>query len=250
MEFMNLRSGEAFSMGKGRNWRIIHPDMGAEWITLNHGLHGAGNEFVQHVHDESDDIIVVLTGSVSLRQGERYTKALAGEAIWIQAGEVHGTLNDSGGEVKMVSFQSPPDRALYRGDRNKEERERPRPRSDHASSVLVVRMSSGGADFRQVCDWRRVFSPANGSRRMILEYGELSAGQSIEIEKEPYEGLVIVLEGDAHFTVAGKAQAAQHRLSAEDLVFFRTGEGGRFDCLRGSATLLHCASLGLEGGNP
>ena len=56
-------------MGKGDNWRIVHPEMGARRLTLNHGQHERGQEFTQHLHDESEDMIVVLEGRGALRQG-------------------------------------------------------------------------------------------------------------------------------------------------------------------------------------
>ena len=39
MQILNLESGTPFQMGKGKNWRVVHPDMGATQITLNHGQH-------------------------------------------------------------------------------------------------------------------------------------------------------------------------------------------------------------------
>ncbi len=117
MQFLDLYAGRAFRMGKGSNWRIAHPEMGARRLTLNHGLHEPGQEFTQHLHDESEDMIVVLEGGGSVRQGDVYTPIEAGEGIFVPVGEVHGTVNDSGAPARLISFQSPPDPALYAGKR-------------------------------------------------------------------------------------------------------------------------------------
>ena len=37
MQLLNLEQGIFFQMGDGKNWRVVHPDMGAQQITLNHG---------------------------------------------------------------------------------------------------------------------------------------------------------------------------------------------------------------------
>ena len=85
MQFLDLFAGRAFRMGRGSNWRIVHPEMGARRLTLNHGLHEPGQEFTQHLHDESEDMIVVLEGGGSVRQGDVYTPIEAGEGILVPA---------------------------------------------------------------------------------------------------------------------------------------------------------------------
>ena len=115
MQLLDLYAGRAFRMGKGSNWRIVHPEMGARRLTLNHGLHEPDQEFTQHLHDESEDMIVVLEGGGALRQGDTYTPIEAGEGIFVPVGEVHGTVNDSGAPARLISFQAPPDPALYAG---------------------------------------------------------------------------------------------------------------------------------------
>ena len=108
MQLLDLYAGRAFRMGKGSNWRIVHPEMGARRLTLNHGLHEPGQEFTQHLHDESEDMIVVLEGGGAVRQGDVYTPIEAGEGIFVPVGEVHGTVNDTGAPARLISFQSPP----------------------------------------------------------------------------------------------------------------------------------------------
>ena len=93
-------------MGKGKNWRVVHPDMGSKQLTLNHGVHAPGQEFTQHYHDASEDAIVVLEGGGAIRQGEVYTPIAAGDVIFVPAGEVHGTVNRRHRTWRvLISFQ-------------------------------------------------------------------------------------------------------------------------------------------------
>ena len=240
MQILSLTSGESFTMGKGKNWRVIHPGMGANWITLNHALHDAGNEFVQHIHDRSDDIIVVLDGDVSLRQGSVYTPAYKGDSLMIPAGEVHGTVNTGKKTARMVSFQSPPDMALYSGERNKNQDERPVPSGDSVSGVLVVRRKSGSPDFRTSCDWRRVFDPEHGSRKMELWSGALKAGETIDLAEKGREAVFIVEKGILQLS---SASLPDTKLRAGAVVFLRQGDSIRLACATKTAAVIYCSAL-------
>ena len=157
MQILNLESGTPFQMGKGKNWRVVHPDMGAKQITLNHGLHAPGQEFTQHIHDASEDMIVVLEGGGAVRQGDVYTPITAGDGIFVPAGEVHGTVNITDKQARLIIFQAPPEMALYRGERDRPA-EAPQPAPGHRSSVQVIQMSTGSPVLGKPVDWRCIAS--------------------------------------------------------------------------------------------
>ena len=94
MKILNLQSGTPFQMGKGKNWRVVHPDMGSTQLTLNHGLHAPGQEFTQHYHDASEDAIVVLEGGgcYPTRRASTHQSLLGMLFLYPQA-MVHGTVN-------------------------------------------------------------------------------------------------------------------------------------------------------------
>ena len=69
MQILNLEDGIFFEMGDGKNWRVVHPEMGATQITLNHGIHAPGQEFTQHIHDQSEDAIIWLEGGEQFDTG-------------------------------------------------------------------------------------------------------------------------------------------------------------------------------------
>ena len=107
-----------FQMGEVTSRRIIHPGLGAKNTTLNLSVSKPGNEFAQHVHDYSDDTILVLDGEVNLRQGESLRLFKAGECAFVPTGQIHGTVTAGKGEATMISFQNPPDLILYTGARD------------------------------------------------------------------------------------------------------------------------------------
>jgi quercetin dioxygenase-like cupin family protein len=243
MKILNLEGGTPFSMGKGKNWSILNPQAGARQITLNHSLHAGGHEFPQHIHDESVDVIVVLEGEVQLRQGSFYTPLAAGEAALVPAGEVHGTVNRSGRAARLMSFQLPPDPALYRGERNKAEAETPRPRAGSQSAVQIAALAKGGPRFAEGPLVRTVFSPHNGSDRALLEAVSLEPEQPYEHTNDGNETVFVLLEGEAEFT----GQEGQKQLSRFDVLFLNAHE--RISLRRAGgekALLVRCSALFLR----
>jgi quercetin dioxygenase-like cupin family protein len=107
-----------FQMGKVTSRRIVHPDLGAKNLTLNLSVSQAGAEFSQHVHDQSDDTILVLHGEVDLRQGDTRKPFRTGQCAFVPAGQIHGTITTGPGDNVMISFQAPPDMILYTGARD------------------------------------------------------------------------------------------------------------------------------------
>jgi len=91
--------------------------MGARQITLNYSPTVAGHEFSQHVHDASDDTILCFKGQADLRQGDSRRRFKAGQSAFVPAGQIHGTITMEDG-TEMISFQTPPDMALYTGSRD------------------------------------------------------------------------------------------------------------------------------------
>ena len=67
---VRFSESEPFRMGEVTSRRIIHPGLGAKKTTLNLSVSKPGAEFAQHVHDYSDDTILVLHGEVNIRQGD------------------------------------------------------------------------------------------------------------------------------------------------------------------------------------
>lgn len=159
MQILNLKEGQFFQMGKGQNWRVIHPDMGAKQITLNHSIHSPTHEFPQHTHDQSEDVFIILDGGVSVRQGDIYTPVFTGDAVFVPAYEIHGTVNTTDKNARLISFQSPPDIALYRGERNASENKAIRPSKGHISAVQIITMLKGSPVFGDIADWRSIVSP-------------------------------------------------------------------------------------------
>lgn len=118
VQVIRYADGKPFTMGKVTSRRIVHPDVGAKRTTLNFSISTDGSEFAQHVHDQSDDTILVLQGQMLLRQGDSRTPYHAGQCAFVPAGQIHGTITTGEGETIMISWQTPPDLVLYTGARD------------------------------------------------------------------------------------------------------------------------------------
>ncbi|MDZ7637215.1 MAG: cupin domain-containing protein [Bryobacterales bacterium] len=115
---VKFAESDPFKMGTVTSRRIISPGHGAKNTTLNFSVSDPGAEFAQHTHGASTDTILVLEGEVNLRQGPSLHLFKAGEAAYIPAGQIHGTVTAGSGPAVMISFQNPPDLVLYTGARD------------------------------------------------------------------------------------------------------------------------------------
>jgi len=236
MQILNLESGTPFQMGKGKNWRVIHPDMGAQQITLNHGLHQPGQEFTQHFHDASEDMIVVLEGGGAMRQGNIYTPITAGEGLFVPAGEVHGTVNTTDEQARLISFQAPPDMALYRGERDKPNA-MPSPPTGHRSNVQILNMAKAGPLFGKPGGWRSVISPEKGSQYLSLDYIQLESGEGFTHTVLSKESVYVLIAGSA----VVKTDAQSRALGPRDVVFLKPNDSLSFTQTGTTRlALIHC----------
>ena len=219
MQILNLQSGTPFQMGKGKNWRVVHPDMGSTQLTLNHGFHAPGQEFTQHYHDASEDAIVVLEGGGAIRQGSVYTPITAGDVIFVPAGEIHGTVNTTENMARLISFQAPPDMALYRGERDTPN-EIPTPQSGHRSNVQIIHMERSGPVFSKSSvpcsvEHRSVVSPQKGSVSLSLDWIRLCTGEEFTHEPLETEAIYVLTDGTAEL----QTETDERTLCAHDVIF-------------------------------
>ena len=159
-----------FQMGEVTSRRIIHPGLGAKNTTLNLSVSQPGAEFAQHVHDQSDDTILVLQGEVDLRQGDSRHRFRAGEAAFVPAGQIHGTITAGTGDAVMISFQNPPDLILYTGARDSK-------KVGAAPPKGVI--TPGAVKYVNFSDRNGFFtSPNVGSQRAAAAHRKLKRGES------------------------------------------------------------------------
>ena len=247
MQVLNLEQGIFFEMGNGKNWRVVHPDMGATQITLNHGIHAPGQEFTQHAHDHAEDAIVCVEGGGSIRQGNKYTGIKAGEMMFVPAGEVHGTKNTTDHPARMISFQAPPDMALYRGDRNHAPGESPTPENGHVSNLQVINMSKSGPIFGQSGDWRNVISDKKGAKYLSLDFIQLTAGQSFKHQPQSTESVYVLISGSAQV----QSEEKTWELAFKDVIFLSANDTFELTAIatdkeNQSTKLVYCRSLPID----
>ena len=169
---LKFSEAKEFRMGKVVSKRIVHPEMGAREITLNYSPRGAGHEFSQHVHDNSDDTIVIFKGQADLRQGGSRQRFKAGQSVFVPAGQIHGTITVEDG-TEMISFQTPPDMALYTGSRDSSKAGAPPPKGA---------ITPGAVEYVNFSDKNGLFiHPGLGARRIAAGHQRIAPGQSFSL---------------------------------------------------------------------
>jgi len=117
MQIRKLTEGRPFRMGKGDTRNVFGPGNGSERLTFNYAKFEPGVAFTPHVHDASEDLILVLEGGGFIRLGDERHPIGPGDAILVSPGEFHGTIAGPNG-LTCVSVQAPPDPKLYDGSRD------------------------------------------------------------------------------------------------------------------------------------
>jgi quercetin dioxygenase-like cupin family protein len=205
---LRYADGKPFQMGNVTSRRIVHPDMGAKLLTLNYSISQPGAEFSQHVHDHSDDTILVLDGQAVLRQGDSRTPIGTGKCAFVPAGQIHGTVTTSSGETTMISWQTPPDLVLYTGARDSS-----KPGAAPPKGVITP----GAVKYVDFANQNGFFtSPAMGAKRSAGAHWVLARGKSLKAQV-PVGGeqLVFVWKG----SIRVKHGAETVTAGAKDTVF-------------------------------
>jgi quercetin dioxygenase-like cupin family protein len=197
---LKFDEAKEFRMGKTVSKRFVHPEMGARQITLNYSPTVAGHEFSQHVHDGSDDTIVALKGQADLRQGDSRRRFHAGQSVFVPAGQVHGTITMEDG-TEMISFQTPPDMALYTGARDSS-------KAGAAPPKGVI--TPGAVKFVDYAGKDGLFMhPATGAKRIAAGHQRLAPGKSFSLAVGAgAEAVVFVWRGSLQVSGTGGTQKA------------------------------------------
>jgi quercetin dioxygenase-like cupin family protein len=229
-----IRFAEAqpFRMGEVTSNRIVHPGIGARKTTLNYSVSKPGNEFAQHVHDYSDDTILVLQGEVDLRQGETSRRFRAGECAFVPTGQIHGTVTAGTGEAIMISFQNPPDLILYTGARDSKRPGAAQPKGDITpGAVKYLDFSRKNGEFtnlamgsQRASGSHRVLAPrtrfktsvlADGEQFLFVWKGGLRAKDRAGNVYTAGERDTIFIQGEAQLEVTAEGYAAAHVIQVQ-----------------------------------
>ena len=205
---LRLSDGVPFQMGKVDSRRILHPGMGAEHLTLNYSVSEPGHEFPQHIHDGSDDTILVLQGQADLRQGDSRRPLLTGQVAFVPAGQIHGTITTGTGTAILISFQCPPDKVLYTGARDS---------SRPGAAQPKGKITPGAVKFLDFANRNGFFvHPGMGATRGAGAHRRMKPGESFRTAVgEDGEQFLFVLKG----AISVKSEEGVHRAGKTDTVF-------------------------------
>lgn len=88
---------------------IFNPDLGSEHanVTLSTLRTGAGGN--DEVHEHSDQIFYILKGTLQVSaNGKRLHTLHKGDAIFVQAGDVHSVVNEDEEDCAYIAITVPP----------------------------------------------------------------------------------------------------------------------------------------------
>ena len=232
---IRFSEGVPFQMGEVTSRRIVHPGTGAKNTTLNFSISKPGNEFAQHVHDYSDDTILVLQGEVDLRQGDSMKRFKAGECAFVPSGQIHGTVTAGNGEAIMISFQNPPDLVLYTGARDSK-----KPGAAPPKGIITP----GAVKFLKFEDKNGlVTSDAMGSKRAAFAHRKLKPKESFTTKVNAGgEQLLFVWKG----AIGVKDAAGNYSAGERDAVFI-TGPAELTVRAEQETRLVHVQAPQVEG---
>ena len=200
---VKFADSDPFRMGDVTSRRIVHPGLGAKKTTLNLSVSKPGSEFAQHVHDYSDDTILVLEGEVNLRQGDSLRLFKAGECAFVPTGQIHGTITAGTNEATMISFQNPPDLILYTGARDSKRPGAAQPKGDITPGAVKYVNFQGHGKFT---------GTAVGSNRASGSHLKLARKKSFRTVVEPEgEQLLFVWRGSITVNDGKKSYVAGER---------------------------------------
>jgi len=184
---IRFAESDPFRMGDVTSRRIVHPGLGAKKTTLNLSVSKPGAEFAQHVHDYSDDTILVLDGEVNLRQGDSLRLFKTGQCAFVPTGQIHGTVTAGKKEATMISFQNPPDLILYSGARDSK-------KTGIAPKGLITPNAVKYVNFGRK---NGMFSgPVEGSLRATGTHRTLKAGEKFHLSfADGGEGILFIWRG-------------------------------------------------------
>ncbi len=103
-------------MGAGDTRNIFGPHNGAKHLTFNYARFEPGQAFRQHIHEHSEDLIIVLEGDGVIKLDDKEFPINSGDVILVSEGEFHGTVAGPRGMVS-VSCQAPIDEKLFTGEK-------------------------------------------------------------------------------------------------------------------------------------
>jgi quercetin dioxygenase-like cupin family protein len=97
---------ETFEWG-GVGWRSSPNDTGAKQIVVMDVTLAPGGGHAFHTHPDQEEVIIVKSGVIQQWLERENTTLRAGDAVYIDAGTVHGSYNDSDQPVELQVVLGP-----------------------------------------------------------------------------------------------------------------------------------------------
>ena len=154
-----------------------------------------------------------------MRQGDSRRPLPAGHAAFVPAGQIHGTITTGSGPATLISFQCPPDAALYTGARDSS-----RPGAAPPKGVITP----GAVKLLDFGSQNGFFTnPGMGSKGIAIAYRRLKPAEEVATIVDAngeevifvWRGSVTVKSSTEHFNVGereGLFISGGHRLVVQN----------------------------------
>jgi mannose-6-phosphate isomerase-like protein (cupin superfamily) len=94
---------------KTDSWPLVTSSEGAKNVAVHLSEMQPGGAAYRHVHERSEHVYIVLSGSVEMVVENKSLKARAGDVVYVPAGVQHETRTLGNETLKYVVITAPPD---------------------------------------------------------------------------------------------------------------------------------------------
>ena len=243
MQFLQLTGGLGFKMGTGIRVAWSPPRRGrarSHSTTRTLALDKSSRSTATTLRRTASSCSRAAPRCARVTATGRSTPATRSGRRW---GRSDGTVNTTDDVAVLISFQSPPDGALYRGERDLSHGTPPEPVPRAESLVQISRMTEvpvnglpGGVAV-EAGVLRRVVSPRTGAAHLEVNHVSLAPGGALSLEPGEHEQVLIVLRGDLTPQGANKGP-----LTEGGVVFLEPGDALTLRAERDGAILVRAVA--------
>ena len=123
IKIVKLEDGALYKR-RGGTMRFVHwPGLGSETVAVHYLELEPGEEFAEHLHQESVDVITLIQGRGEIVSDGTVYEVEAGQSILVPPGTLHSARNTGDETFISIDVLAPPDPVMYAGITGDEEQE-------------------------------------------------------------------------------------------------------------------------------
>ena len=121
IKIVNFEDGALFKK-RGGTMRFVHwPGSGSKTLAVHYLELDPGEEFAEHFHQESVDVISVIQGQGEIVSEGQVYQVHAGQSVYVPPKTLHSARNTGTEKFISIDVLAPPDPVMYEGFRETRE---------------------------------------------------------------------------------------------------------------------------------